>query len=85
MELVLTQQDIEPLPKKERELFTFKNEGLLSSTYKHETCENFFHSNPKSVFGVKQNIKSKQYQFTSSIETVLKLSVFVIAMVITLS
>ena len=85
MELVLTQQDIEPLPRKKRETFTFKNEGLLSSTYKQETCKNFFHSNPKSVFGVKQYIKSKQYQFTSSIATILKLSVFVIAMVITLS
>jgi hypothetical protein len=84
MELVLTQQDIEPLPRKKRETYTFKNEGLLSSTYKEQTCKNFFHSNPDSVFGVKQNIKSKQYQFTSSVETILKLSIFVIAMVITL-
>jgi len=31
MELVLTHQDIEPLPKQIREPFIFKNEGLLSS------------------------------------------------------
>lgn len=76
MELVLTHQNIEPLPKRKRESFIFKNEGLLSSTYKQETCNNFFHSSPKSIFGIKQSVKSKQYQFTSSIETVLKLSVF---------
>jgi len=85
MELVLTQQDIEPLPKQKKEVFTFKNEGILSSTYKQETCENFFHSHPKSIFGIKQRIKSKQYQLTSSIDTILKLSVFVIAMVIVMN
>jgi len=81
MELVLTHQDLELLPKQKRETFTFKNEGILSSTYKQEISNNFFHSSPKSIFGIKQRIKSNQYQFTSSIETILKLSVFVIAMV----
>ncbi len=85
MELVLTQQDIEPLPKQKKEVFTFKNEGLLSSNYKKETSKNFFYSNPKSVFGIKQRIKSNQFQLTSSIETILKLSVFVIAMVIVMN
>ena len=85
MELVLTQQNIEPLPIQKRESFTFKNEGILSSTYKQETCKNFFHSSPKSIFGIKQRIKSKRYQITSNIDTVLKLSIFVIAMVIVLN
>lgn len=85
MELVLTQQDIEPLPKQKIKPFVFLNEGLLNSNYKKETNENFFHSNPKSIFGIKQRIKSKQYQFTSSIETILKLSVFVIVLAITLA
>jgi len=85
MELVLTQQELEPLPKQKRETFVFKNEGLLTSSYKKGIRNNFFHSSPKSVFGIKQRIKSKQYQFTSSIETILKLSVFVIAMVVALN
>lgn len=84
MELVLTHQNIEPLPKHKRESFIFKNEGLLSSAYKQETCNNFFHSNPKSIFGIKQSVKSRQYQFTSSIEILLKLSVFAIVLVIAL-
>ncbi|MBE9488706.1 MAG: hypothetical protein IMY67_00310 [Bacteroidetes bacterium] len=84
MELVLTQQDIEPLSKQKKEPFIFCNEGLLISNYKKETSKNFFHSNPKSIFGIKQQIKSRQYQFTSSIETLLKLSIFVVALLIAL-
>jgi hypothetical protein len=84
MELVLTHQDIEPLPKQKREQFIFKNEGLLSSIYKQETCDNFFHSNPKSIFGIKQSVKSNRYQFTSYMDTILKLSVFAVVLVIAL-
>jgi hypothetical protein len=84
MELVLTHQDIEPLPKQIKEPFIFKNEGLLSSTYKQETCNNFFHSNPKSIFGIKQSVKSNRYQLTSHIDTILKLSVFAIVLGIAL-
>lgn len=85
MELVLTHQDLEPLPRQKKEPFIFTNEGLLTSTYKEETRNNFFHSNPKSIFGTKQRIKSFQYQFTSHIETILKLSVFAIALIIALN
>ncbi len=84
MELVLTQQDIEPLPKQKIKPFIFNNEGLLNSNYKEETKENFFHSNPKSIFGIKQSVKHRQYQFTSNIATILKLSVFVGALSIIL-
>ena len=84
MELVLTQNYIEPLPKEKRKSFIFKNEGLLISNYKEETSKNFFHSNTNSIFGIKQIVKSRQYQFTSHIDTLLKLSVFVIALLIAL-
>lgn len=85
MELVLEHQYIEPLPKPKIKPFVFCHEGLLNSNYKQETKDNFFHSNPKSIFGIKQGLKSKQYQSTSSIETILKLSVFVIVLAITLA
>lgn len=81
MELVLSHQEFEPLPRQKRESFVFNNEGILSSAYKEEIKNNFFQSNPKSVFGVKQRIKSFQYQYTSGVDAILKLSVFVIAMV----
>ena len=81
MELVLTQVDLEPLPKQKPEPFVFKNEGILTSSYKQEIQDNFFHSNPTSVFGVKQRIKSSQYQYSPSIGAVLKLSIFAIALI----
>ena len=81
MELVLSHQEFEPLPKKKRESFVFNNEGILSSAYKEEIKNNFFQSDPKSVFGAKQRIKSFQYQYTSGIDAVLKLSVFAIAII----
>lgn len=78
MEIVLSHQEFEPLPKPKKEPFIFNNEGILSSAYKEKTKHNFFQSNPKSVFGVKQRIKSFQYQYTSGIDAFLKLSVFAI-------
>ena len=85
MELVLTQTDFEPLPRQKRETFEFKNEGLLTSTYKEKTRNNFFHSNPDSIYGNKQRIKSWQYGITSNMDTILKLSVFVIALAVALN
>ena len=84
MELVLTHSDLEPLPRTKREAFVFENEGLLTSDYKEKTRDNFFHSNPDTVYGTKQRIKSMRYKFTSSIDTILKLSVFIIALAIAL-
>jgi hypothetical protein len=81
MELVLSHQEIEPLPRKKNEPFIFNNEGILSSVYKKETQNNFFQSSPKSVFGVKQGIKSFQYQYTSGVDAILKLSIFAVAVI----
>ena len=81
MELVLSHQEFEPLPKQKIAPFIFNNEGILNSAYKKETQNNFFHSNPKSVFGAKQGIKSFQYEYTSGVGALLKLSVFAIAVI----
>ena len=64
--------------------YIFYNEELLISNYKVKTSENFFHSNPKSIYGVKQSVKHRQFQFTSSVDAILKLSVFVVALSIML-
>ncbi len=85
MELVLSHQEFEPLPKQKREPFIFNNEGILNSAYKEETGKNFFQSSPKSVFGAKQRIKSFQYQYTPGIDAILKLSVFAIAVIVVFS
>lgn len=85
MELVLTQQDTEPLPRVQQETLNLEDQGLLNSNYKRLCRSNYKNFNSKSVFGVKQLIKSRQYRFTSSIETVLKVSLFACIMVLTFS
>ncbi|MEZ4797384.1 MAG: hypothetical protein R2785_09450 [Flavobacteriaceae bacterium] len=87
MEIVLTQANFGSLPKEKQEPkpFVFKNEGILTSSYKQEIQNNFFYSKPTSIFGIKQRIKSKQYQYSPSIDAILKLCIFTIVIVALLS
>ncbi len=84
MQTLVLEQEIEPLPEGIFKPFKFRNEGLLMSSYKQENGKNFFQSSPKSIFGIKQKIKSRQYRFTSGVDTILKLSVFTIILAIAL-
>ncbi|SDR92363.1 hypothetical protein SAMN04515667_1000 [Formosa sp. Hel1_31_208] len=77
MELVITSQELEPLPIHKLSTTFERPEGLLNSNYKAVVKCNLTNTELNSIFGIKQLVKSRQYQFTSSIETLLKLSVFV--------
>ena len=77
MELVVTSQKLEPSPTPRLVTPFVRPEGLLNSNYKSVVNCNLNNTNSKSIFGIKQRLKGRQYQFTSSIETLLKLSVFV--------
>ncbi|MCD2257609.1 hypothetical protein [Psychroserpens luteolus] len=77
MELVLTSEKLEPSPKRRLKTEFVRPEGLLNSNYKSVVKCNLSNSKSTSIFGIKQRVKSRQYQFTSSIDTLLKLSVFV--------
>jgi hypothetical protein len=79
MELTIT-QELEPLPIRSLESKFELPVGLLNSNYKKVAKCNLNNHNSTSIFGVKQRVKSRQYQFTSSIETLLKVSVFVIVL-----
>lgn len=83
MELVITPQDLEPLPKQEISTVT-KPLGFLTSQYKKGVKSNFFSSKKTSLFGIKQRLKSKNYSTCCSVGTVLKVSVFVIGTLIAL-
>ncbi|MGB3606848.1 hypothetical protein [Psychroserpens sp.] len=80
MELVLTAQELEPAPKLKSKREFIRPEGLLNSMYKTVVKRNLNDTNSTSIFGIKQRVKSKQYQITSSIDTILKVSVFVIVL-----
>lgn len=70
MELVLTTEDLEPF-KQQEDLIT-EPSGFLNSEYKSVVNESLKHVSSKSVFGTRQRIKNRQYQFTSSITTVIR-------------
>jgi hypothetical protein len=81
MELLIT-QELEPLPIRNLKREFETPEGLLNSNYKKVVKCNLNNRNSNSIFGIKQRVKSRQYQFTSSIETLLKVSVFVIVLAV---
>lgn len=81
MELLIT-QELEPLPIRSLKTEFEKPEGLLNSNYKQVVKCNLNNYNPKSISGIKQRLKSRQYQYTSSVETLLKVSVFVIVLAV---
>ena len=84
METLILKEDIEPLPIKNEAVINESYEGFLNSSYKKVAKENFFNSNPRSVFGIKQRLKSRQYSFSCNAETILKLSVFALVLAIAL-
>lgn len=81
MESTIT-QELEPLPIQVLGHGFETPEGLLNSSYKKVVKCNLNNHNSTSIFGIKRRIKSRQYQFTSSIGTLLKVSVFVIALAV---
>ena len=80
MELVITSSHLKPEPKRRLKTQFVRPEGLLNSNYKSIVNGNFKNANSSSIFGIKQSLKGRQYQFTSSIDTLLKLSVFAIVL-----
>ncbi|WP_452219527.1 hypothetical protein [Lacinutrix salivirga] len=83
MELVITPQDLEPLPIQEIDTVT-QPLGFLTSQYKEEVKHNFFNAKKTSLFGIKQRIKSKSYATCCSMSTLLKVTLFVILTLIAL-
>ena len=81
MELVVTSQELEPLPLGGFAPGLIRPEGLLNSNYKSVAESNESNTQSSSIFGIKQRVKNRlYYNFTSSIATILKLSVFVAAL-----
>ena len=79
MELVLKVEDLEPEPRVIEKFI--KPEGLLNSNYKNLAKKNLNNTTSQSLFGMRQRLKRCQYQFTSSIETILKVSAFAVVFI----
>ncbi|MBC2844526.1 hypothetical protein [Winogradskyella flava] len=79
MELVLNQK-LESVPEPVA-VSHYTTNGLLNSNYKSIVKQNFSESTTKSVFGIRQRIKSSQLRMVNHTSVILKLSVFAIALV----
>ncbi len=88
MELALTLQDLEPLPIRKhriKETIHLESKGILNSNYQNIVRKNYIDLETSSLFSIRQRIKSRQYQITSGIDTILKLSVFVTVFILIFS
>ncbi|NRD23203.1 hypothetical protein HNV10_08120 [Winogradskyella litoriviva] len=63
------------------EVFLFKTKGLLNSSYKSIVKENYRKATKKSIFGMRQRIKSSQYKMVNHAAAILKLSVFAMVLI----
>jgi hypothetical protein len=53
---------------------------LLNSNYKTIVKQNYSKSTSTSVFGIRQRIKSSQFNKVNHIAAILKMSVFIVAL-----
>ena len=60
MELVLTTQDLDPLPSDVKCEFEPSNQGILNTSYKRIARANLLSSNPESVSSVRKRIRSQR-------------------------
>ncbi|MDO1501475.1 hypothetical protein Q2T40_15170 [Winogradskyella maritima] len=74
MEITVTTQDFDPGPEPGSQ--TFAVESLSNSNYKKLAAQNYSASTSKSVFGIRQHLKIKQFNMVNHIDVALKLSIF---------
>ena len=79
MELVIHQEA--GFVSKPIEISDSTAQGLLNSNYKSVVKQNFNKSNTKSIFGIRQRIKSSQFNMVNHTAVILKLSVFAIVLI----
>lgn len=84
MELLITSQDLEPLPDP-KVSFHNKPLGLLNSNYQTIAKDNFNNLKTPSLFNIKQRIKSRNYNTCCNVETILKVSIFLFFLIIALN
>ncbi len=77
MQLVLSTKNLGRLPK-QKEDYINKPSGFLTSQYKTIVKQNYSKQKENSIFGIKQHVKSKRYATNCLAETTLKLSLFLI-------
>ncbi|PWH81662.1 hypothetical protein DIS18_13350 [Algibacter marinivivus] len=81
MELVLTNRNLGRFPKQQEDYIN-KPSGFLNSQYKSIVEKSYKNKKSNSIFGIKQRVKSKSYATSCVAETTLKLSLFLVTMLL---
>ncbi|MFV9551933.1 hypothetical protein [Algibacter sp. PT7-4] len=81
MELVLSTKKVKNVTKQKEDLIN-KPSGFLTSRYKQVVKSNFKANKAASIFNLRQQIKSRGYATSCIMETSLKLSVFLTAILL---
>ena len=81
MALLITSQDLESHLKHDEDT-VYRPLGFLNSSYQQIVKSNYSKMNTSSVFGIRQRLKSRQFNTCCPIETILKVSLFFIVIVI---
>lgn len=84
MDLVLTSKKLGRLTK-QKEDYINQPSGFLNSQYKSVVERSYKRQNKTSIFGIRQRIKSKSYATSCVAETTLKLSLFLVVMLMIFS
>ncbi|MDU8885239.1 hypothetical protein RXV94_03640 [Yeosuana sp. MJ-SS3] len=82
MELLLTTEDLEPLPEPKVSQENWRPQGLLNSNYKSIADHNLNNTSSHSIFGIRQRVKSFQFKSAPGIEALLKISLFAIVFLV---
>jgi hypothetical protein len=76
MELLLTTFDSNSVSDQNHEVDSFDPGGLLNSNYQSTVKITRETTSKDSLYAMKQSIKIKRFQLVSSVETLLKLTIF---------
>jgi hypothetical protein len=78
MELLLTSKASNSLTHYENDIVITDPKGLLNSNYQNVVESTLRINSSTSIFGIRQQMKVKRFQMVSNAETLLKLSIFTI-------
>lgn len=84
MELVLTTQDLEPLPSSKKRITKRTNYGILNTSYKCMARENYKRTNDNHLFSVRARVKSERFRITTpSPDALIKFVLFTALILLT--
>ena len=81
MSSLVLRKEVQPVPLKNQRSYIDSYEGFLNSSYKQVARKNFETVDSKSLFGIKQRIRTFHFSKERPTVTIVKLSAFLLILV----